>query len=235
MSASTAMVVKALAQRPAGSNEAAEPGGTWWGVLAGERLLAAVHANPCAGLVRPRFSFHIGRVVHAAPELGLYQVQTTLQLGHDATGEAELSGLSAFEGATPEAMDLLLEAALASLVEAAPKAWVLVELPGWRDAQGRSPFWDFFVCRFLPEGLGQDDGRFGPAYTSHLGALLPRQPIHAAFLPEVTQQALGALHAPWQAWGQALDRAGFCDWRHCRIDDGGPIWARAPGLRGALP
>lgn len=205
-----------------------EPGGRWWWVSDEGQLSAALYALPRLGLTRARYSFHLGRVVHAAAELGLHQVRRTLQLGHDATGEAEIGSLHD-AGAPHEALQALLAAALADLATQREGGLVVVELPAERDAadaNGRSPFWDGLVRHFAagaePRQLAQ---RFGPAFTSHLGALLPRQSIHAAFLPEATQLQLGQ-PAPTR-WLAVLRDAGFADWQHCRIDDGGPIWAKS--------
>lgn len=225
--------------RPLPAPPEQESGGHWLCALGeGGALLAALHLQPALGSSRARYSFHLGRVVHAAPELGLHQVQTTLQLGHDATGEAELSGLYLAPELKPEAaapvLDALLREALAQLQSlagsAAPRGdWLLVELPGWRDTQGRSPFWDGLVRHFLPNP-GPEPAllaeRFGPALSTHLGAMLPRQLIHAAFLPPAAQAALGRCAADHEPWLAALLRAGFADWRHCRIEDGGPLLAR---------
>lgn len=211
------------------------PGARWVCAEAADgRLLAALQVQPRLGHSRPRYSFHLGRVVHAAPDLGLHQVQTTLQLGHDATGEAEFSGLYlAPELDGSEAGDALLDRLLQQAIATLPQqqsGLVVVELPGWRDAESRSPFWDGLVRQFLPAGApdaGQLMKRFGPGFTSHLGAMLPRQLIHAAFLPADAQAALGRCDSAHEPWRRALQRAGFADWRHCRIDDGGPLWARA--------
>ena len=210
------------------------PGARWVCAEAADgRLLAALQIQPQLGHSRPRYSFHLGRVVHAAPELGLHQVQTTLQLGHDATDETEFSGLYlAPELTGSEAadalLDTLLQQALATLH--GPAGLVIVELPGLRDDDGRSPFWDGLVRQFLPAGAPDAEQlmkRFGPGFASHLGAMLPRQLIHATFLPADAQAALGRCDEAYAPWRRALERAGFADWRHCRIDDGGPIWARA--------
>jgi len=216
-----------------------EPGGWWLCAQAPDgRLLGALHGLPEQGRSRARCSFHFGRVVHSAPELGLYQVQTTLQLGHDATGEAELSGLFlSADAEAPEAVaDALLQAALARLADAdTPASWVIAELPGWRDAAGCSPFWDGLVRHFLPPGSldAADAGqRHGPAFSSHVGEMLPRELIHAAFLSPAAQQALGRCADSHTAWLAALQRAGFADWRHGRIEDGGPLLA-APRRAGA--
>lgn len=229
-------LVHSAEQAPDLDWQASEAGGRWWWVVDPNRPgagspLAALYALPRLGLTRARHSFHLGRVVHAAAELGLHQVRRTLQLGQDSTGEAEISGL--FDaGAPPEALRVLLESALSDLADqrANEGARVVVELPGARDAEGRSPFWDGLVRHFAAGAdARQLAERFGPAFTSHLGLLLPRQSIHAAFLPEATQQQLG--RPAWSPWLEVLQQTGFSDWQHCRIDDGGPIWARclAPG------
>lgn len=219
-------------QAPNPEWQASESGGRWWWVVkqadsADGPPMAALYALPRQGLTRARHSFHLGRVVHAAAELGLHQVRRTLQLGQDATGEAEISGLLD-AGAPPEALQALLDAALADLATQRVNegALVVVELPGERDAAGRSPFWEGLVRHFAAGAdARQLAQRFGPAFTSHLGLLLPRQSIHAAFLPEATQQQLG--RPAWSPWLTVLQQAGFSDWQHCRIDDGGPLWARA--------
>lgn len=220
-------------QAPAGAPAPQEPGGRWCQLQAADgRLIAAVHLQPQLGQSRARYSFHVGRVVHAAPELGLHQVQTTLQLGHDATGEAELSGFFAAPEADDAALDQVLQAALQGLAES-PAQRVLAELPGWRDALGHSPFWHGLVRHFLPQQLEAAPlmERFGPGFDSHLGPLLPRQLIHATFLPPAAQAALGRVHTQFEPWAAALGRAGFADWQHVRIADGGPLLAAPLPLR----
>lgn len=232
------MRVLTQTQAPEGAPAANEAGGSWLcAVDADARPLAALHLHAALGLSRARYSFHVGRVVHAAPELGLHQVQTTLQLGHDATGEAEIDALwlapQARGGDAPDALlDALLAAALRALppLRPEPGALVVVELPGWRDALGNSPFWDGLVRPFVP-GLDPAvaQARLGPAFSTHLGPLLPRQLMHVAFLPELTQRHLGQVADSHLPWLRALQRAGFADWRHRRIDDGGPLLARPIG------
>ncbi|MEL4419719.1 hypothetical protein AAEH74_22490, partial [Shewanella algae] len=66
---------------------ATEAGGQRLALADGSASLLLV---PRLGLTLPRYHFHIGRVVHAAQELGLFRVQTTLLLGNDHTGQSEL-------------------------------------------------------------------------------------------------------------------------------------------------
>ncbi len=213
---------KPLVQAPLGAHAQEEVGGQWWWAEDGERH-AWLHLQAEVGRSRPRFHFHLGRVVHAAPELGLYQVQRTLQLGHDATGEAELSAFGGEAALWPA----LVAHALATLRALRPQGTLcLVELPGWRDAQGHSPFWHGLVRHFAPLQGGGVAERLGTAFSSHLGPLLPRQPIHGALLSPETQAVLGRPADGAEPLLRVLREAGFADWRHLRIDDGGPVWAR---------
>ena len=74
---------------------AAAPGERWRVVAAADGTpRAALRLVPAIGLQLPRVSFHVGCVVHAARELGLFHRQRTLQLGHDHTGASELADIA---------------------------------------------------------------------------------------------------------------------------------------------
>lgn len=184
------------------------------------------------GLALPRYHFHIGRVVHAAQELGLFRVQTTLLLGNDLTGHAELCDfqvaptLDAAQQAA--AWQRLLPAAMEQLTAlSGDTGQVLVaELPGWRDATGHSPVWQSLGARFYRGDPQQAQQQLGDAWRSHLAALLPRQTIYLSFLGEEAQDRLGQHAAEAAPLAQALADAGFEASDHVRIDDGGPIMSR---------
>lgn len=199
------------------------------------RPQACARLRPHLGLDIPRYSFHIGRAVHAAAELGLYHCQDTLLLGNDHTGEAELVDL-AHAPDCPQPQQ-----ALSALLEALLKPWLaepanrerqlVVELAGWRRADGRSPFWDGLGRFFYPADPTPQRARWGEAWPAHLAALMPRQTLYLSFLAEPARQALG--RAPECAGPalQALASQGFAYSRHVRIDDGGPIWVLQASTR----
>lgn len=206
---------------------------------AGQRLAladgsASLLLVPRLGLTLPRFHFHIGRVVHASQELGLFRVQTTLLLGNDHTGHAELAELQVDPGldAAGQTRALLqLVQAARGLVGANPQdfgAALVAELPGWRDDRGGSPFWQALGARFYAGDPDAAQARLGNAWCSHLAALLPRQSVYLSFLGEaaaarLTEPALAARPA-----FAALRAAGFQPPTHVRIDDGGPVLAWHP-------
>lgn len=193
---------------------------------------ASLRLVPRLGLALPRYHFHVGRVVHAAQELGLFRVQTTLLLGNDLTGQAELCDFQAAPtldaAGQAAAWRELIAAALAQLAARpgeVPPA-VIAELPGWRDADGSAPFWQALGARFYRGDPGQAQERLGDAWRSHLAALLPRQTIYLSFLGEAAQARLGQPAETAAPLAQALAEAGFEVSDHVRIDDGGPVLSR---------
>ncbi|MGM9483348.1 arginine N-succinyltransferase [Roseateles sp. NT4] len=177
---------------------------------------------PRIGMQLPRYHFRLGRVVHAAAELDLFRVQTTLLLGNDHTGAAELTQLQP----TPELPQLITAAQ--HLLRERPDEFgdtLVSELPGWRDEQGRSPFWQALGARFYPGNPAEAEARLGPEWRSHLAALLPRQTVYLSFLGEVAESRV--LDAPdaHKPVLTALKAAGFQPPVHARIDDGGPVLA----------
>jgi arginine N-succinyltransferase len=197
-----------------------------------DRPIACLRLRARLGLAVPRYSFHLGRVVHAAAELQLFRAQQTLQLGNDHTGESELADLACAPAlgfdAQVQALQALIDAALQRIAEDrdAYGQRLVVELAGPRDAQGRSPFWQGLGGFFYAGDPAAAQARLGEDWRSHLAALLPKQILYLSFLGEAAQAALGRVGEPALAAEQALRRCGLAFSQHVRIDDGGPLLER---------
>ncbi|MEJ6007118.1 arginine N-succinyltransferase [Paucibacter sp. AS339] len=197
-----------------------------------DRPLACLRLLPRLGLDLPRYSFHLGRVVHAAAELGLFRAQSTLLLGNDHTGESELADMACAPGldsSTQQALLARLIAAALLRIEAAAGEFgtrLMVELAGPRDQQslGAAPFWQGLGAHFYAGDPDAALHRLGAAWRSHLAALLPRQTVYLSFLSEAAQAAVGQVGPAGQPAAQALAAAGFGFSQHVSIDDGGPVW-----------
>lgn len=203
---------------------------------AGGQALACLRLRRAIGLALPRYWYHVGCVVHAAADLGLVHRLHTLQLGNDLTGASELADVAwdreALDPPTSAVvLSRLLGAALQRVASRRTQhtARLIVELPGLRDADGQSPFW---------QGLGRHfyDGdpaaalRLGPAWRSHVAALLPRQPVYTNFLCSAAQAAVAQVDPAAGVLVGLLWQAGLRYAHHVCIDDGGPVFECATEL-----
>lgn len=190
---------------------------------------ASLRLVPRLGLALPRYHFHIGRVVHAAQELALFRVQTTLLLGNDHTGQSELADVQLAPGLGAAQQTAALRAlvdAARTLMRERPQDFgdaLVAELPGWRDAAGASPFWQALGARFYAGDPAEAQARLGDAWRSHLAALLPRQTIYLSFLGTAAEASLARADDRALPALAALRAAGFQPPAHARIDDGGPV------------
>jgi arginine N-succinyltransferase len=195
------------------------------------RPLACLRLRWQLGLELPRYSFHLGCIVHAAAELQLFSAQQTLLLGNDHTGQSELLDLACAPALEPaakrRALGLLVQHALQRWTDERPAGAqrLLVELGGQRDGQGRSPFWQALGSRFYRGDPAQAQARFGQAWCTHLAALLPRQPLYLSFLSDEARAALGCAGAQAALAEAVLRECGLRFSNHVRIDDGGPVMA----------
>lgn len=217
---------------------AAAPGERWRVATAADGTpRAALRLVPAIGLDLPRASYHVGCVVHAARELGLFHRQRTLQLGHDHTGASELADIAWARDhqGTPlglaeqaAALHALLADALACIhAERTRYAPVLVaELPGPRDAAGHSPFWQGLGRHFYRGDPAAALATHGPAWRSHLAPLLPQQMVYTSFLPPEAEAAIGQVADSARVLREVLADAGFRYDHHVNVEDGGPILER---------
>lgn len=193
------------------------------------------------GMDQPRHWFHHGCVVHAAPQLQLYQRQDTLLLGNNLTGACELADLTCDAAEldhTEQAavLGLLVRAALLLIAARRDEfpPMLIAELAGPRDAHGQSPFWLGLGRHFYAGDPQAALQAWGPGWLAHLAPLLPRQPVYCAFLPEAARLAVGRVDAAAEAAHQALCGAGLTPGRHVRVHDAGPVHEAPIDLLGKL-
>lgn len=194
------------------------------------RVLAMLRLHPSIGMTQPRCWYHVGCTVHAAPELGLFHRQRTLLLGHDHTGASELCDIAWHADDVPldtQAAALRLLVASACLLVARDRAGyaqrLIVELPGLRDAAGQSPFWQGLGRHFYSGDPAAAALKHGPAWRGHVAALLPRQPLYAAFLPAAAQAVIGQVHPQSLVLREVLEAAGLRYGHHVNVEDAGPV------------
>jgi len=195
------------------------------------QLRACLRLRQAIGLEAPRHWYHVGSVVHASRALQMFHRQTTLLLGSDLTGSSELADIGwSREGLDDElqgqALQQLLSAALRLLAGHDDAQRVIVELPGRRDAQGLSPFWQGLGRHFYSGDPQVAAQRFGAQWRELVAGLLPRQPVHASFLPADAQAAIGQSAPEVELLKAQLQLAGLHAGEHITIDEGGPVYER---------
>jgi len=207
------------------------------GIGTSDQPLACLRLRRAIGLALPRHWYHVGCVVHAAAELGLVHRMHTLQLGNDLTGASELADVAWDRQAldlpdSARVLSSLLAAALQRVASdrAGHAARLIVELPGLRDAQGRSPFWEGLGRHFYDGDPAAAAARFGPDWCSHVAALLPRQPVYTDFLCDAAQAAVAQVDPAARVLMDLLWQAGLRYAHHISIADGGPVFECATDL-----
>ena len=194
------------------------------------------------GLDQPRYWYHVGCVVHAAADLGLFHRQQTLLLGSDHTGCTELADVATHDqqlDASQRRMltrllvrgallilhrDHLMRASLANPALTALTNKIIAGLPGLSDAEGVAPFWQGLGRHFYGGDIRLAQARFGALWLTHVAALLPRHPLVASLLNESAQAAIGGVHPEAALLQEALTECGLRAGEHVNLYDAGPVF-----------
>ena len=193
-------------------------------------LLGFLRLRQAIGMDLPRVWYHVGCTVHAAPELGLFHRQRTLMLGHDHTGASELADITwarddvalSDQAAT---LQLLVQTALLWIAcnRAQHAHRLITELSGPRDSIGQSPFWQGLGRHFFGGDPRAAASVHGPAWRTHVAALLPRQPVYTSFLPAAAQATIAQVHPGALLLRDVLEQAGLRYSHHVNVEDAGPV------------
>lgn len=191
-----------------------------------KRLIACAVLVPAIGLSEPRYSFHVGKVVHASKELALFAQAETLLLGNDHTGASELCCVHAFDAANQVAHIETLLRGMLLFVAAFPAtfaATMIVQLPGLANAGEQPAFWQGLGSRFHDVEAFPTTKFDADRMKSQVAALLPRHPVYVPFLTEDAQNAIGKVGTQAAAFCALLEREGFAFHGNVDIVDAGPI------------
>ena len=162
--------------------------------------------------------------------------QDDLERALTGKGERQAARMADWLGrqlpASARVLSSLLAAALQRVASdrAGHAARLIVELPGLRDAQGRSPFWEGLGRHFYDGDPAAAAARFGPDWCSHVAALLPRQPVYTDFLCDAAQAAVAQVDPAARVLMDLLWQAGLRYAHHISIADGGPVFECATDL-----
>lgn len=185
--------------------------------------ISAIEA--AVGLNEPWYNYHVGTLVHASRQLGVYTTAPTLFLANDHTGNSELCSLF-LDHAYRQGKNgvLLAKCRLLFIAEFGDRfaEKVIAELRGRLDADGRSPFWEGLGRHFFAMEYSTADYLTGIGQKSFIAELMPRHPVYVNLLPASAREVIGSVHHDTAPARAMLEQEGFRYEGYVDIFDAGP-------------
>ena len=177
------------------------------------------------GLSEAFYTYHLGTVVHSAPELSVHNVIQALYLGNDYTGTTEICTLFLDPEYRKNGNGPLLSRSRFMFIAEnrsrfAPK--IIAEMRGYSDENGRSPFWDAVGRHFFSMDFLKADALSGEGNNQFIAELMPKYPIYLALLPKEAREVIGKTHPDTLPALKMLEREGFEYRGYVDIFDAGP-------------
>ena len=192
---------------------------------AGDRVVGISAIEAAVGLREPWYNYHVGTLVHASRQLGVYTSAPTLFLANDHTGHTELCSLFLDQAYRHGKNGVLLaKCRLLFIAEFATRfaAKVIAELRGRVDDEGRSPFWEGLGRHFFAMEYSTADYLTGIGQKSFVAELMPKHPVYVNLLPQDARDAIGAVHRDTAPARAMLEQEGFRYEGYVDIFDAGP-------------
>ncbi|MFW1678277.1 arginine N-succinyltransferase [Pontibacter sp. JAM-7] len=177
------------------------------------------------GLNYPWYHYRLGTVVHASPQLQVYNQFQTLYLCNDYTGCSEVCTLFLLPEHRRHHNGALLSKSRFLFMAAEParfSARVIAEMRGFSDDAGRSPFWDGLGQKFFSIDFSQADYLTGSGNKAFIAELMPKYTIYQHLLPESAQETIGRVHPATEPARAMLESEGFRFENYVDIFDAGP-------------
>lgn len=199
------------------------------------RLVGCSGIVASAGYSDPFYSFRNETFVHASRSLSIHNKIHALSLCHDLTGNSLLTSFYVEADLVPSVWAELNSRGRLLFVANHPERFadaVVVEIVGYSDEQGDSPFWDAVGRNFFDMSYTEAELLSGLKSRTFLAELMPHYPIYVPLLPDAAQEAMGQVHPRAQITFDILMREGFETDHYIDIFDGGPtLHARTSGIR----
>ena len=199
------------------------------------RLVGCSAIVASAGYSEPFYSFRNETFVHNSRELKIHNKIHVLSLCHDLTGNSLLTSFYIERPLVNTEYAELNSRARLLFVAAHPERFadaMVVEIVGYSDDSGDSPFWDSVGRNFFDMSYSDAERLSGLKSRTFLAELMPHYPIYVPLLPDEAQEAMGQVHPGAQITFDILMREGFETDNYIDIFDGGPtLHARTSGIR----
>lgn len=199
------------------------------------RLVGCSAIVASAGFSEPFYSFRNETFVHASRSLSIHNKIHVLSLCHDLTGNSLLTSFYVERELVNTPIAELNSRGRLLFMASHPERFadaVVVEIVGYSDEQGQSPFWNAIGRNFFDLDYTEAEKLSGLKSRTFLAELMPHYPIYVPLLPDDAQEAMGQVHPRAQITFDILMRDGFESDNYVDIFDGGPaLHARTSGIR----
>lgn len=194
-------------------------------------VLGTCGITSAVGLDAPWYHYHIGTIVHASHQLGVYNEFRTLYLCNDYTGSSELCSLylrPAYRGSGGGG--LLSRARFLFMAEHRQRFAdrLIAEMRGFTDQHDSNPFWEGLGQHFFSMHYQQADFLTGSGNKVVIAELMPKHPIYIHLLPPEAQAIIGRVHPNTEPACRLLKAQGFRFENYVDIFDAGPTLAARP-------
>lgn len=194
-------------------------------------VLGTSGITAAVGLDAPWYHYHIGTIVHASHQLGIYNEFRTLYLCNDYTGSTELCTLflrpdyrgCGGGGLLSRARFLFIAQHRARFANR-----IIAEMRGFTDQHDSNPFWEGLGQHFFSMHYREADFLTGSGNKVVIAELMPKHPIYIHLLPEAAQAVIGEVHPNTRPACRLLQAQGFRFENYVDIFDGGPTLAARP-------
>jgi len=190
-----------------------------------DRVVGISAIEAAVGLKEPWYNYHVGTLVHASRQLGVYTSSPTLFLSNDHTGHTELCSLFLDQAYRRGKNGVLLaKCRMLFIAEFASRfaQKVIAELRGKLDAEGLSPFWEGLGRHFFAMEYSTADYLTGIGQKAFIAELMPKHPVYVNLLPQDAREAIGAVHKDTLPARAMLEQEGFRYEGYVDIFDAGP-------------
>ncbi len=150
-----------------------------------------------AGFSEPFYSFRNETFVHASRSLSIHNKIHVLSLCHDLTGNSLLTSFYVQRDLVQSVYAELNSRGRLLFMASHPERFadaVVVEIVGYSDEQGESPFWNAVGRNFFDLNYIEAEKLSGLKSRTFLAELMPHYPIYVPLLPDAAQESMGQVH-----------------------------------------
>ncbi len=176
----------------------------------GEIIGASGLSSKVGGYI-PFYTYKIRSEHIASTQLGVEKDVRMLELVEDHNGPSEIGSLYLAKGGRGSGYGKLLSLSRFLFVadfRSYFDGYMIAEMRGEIDSQGKSPFWESLGRHFFCTELHEADS-FTMVSKQFIADLMPKHPIYIDLLPEAAQRVIGRVHEKTLPARQILEGQGF--------------------------